>query len=387
MGASISVENIQKIGDSRTDKKKCKSSILPLTKSTLPTTESKPVTDLPESYPLERNILGIPIYVLHPKAAEKFPSMSTSWDVGDGKVEFTFVRGVSPFPIPQHAMIFDILLGMFARNWRADGVLYFSFSDVLRAAGKNPTSVNGRKCIEETILRYRRCSAQFEKSWYNQGRLTTWNGHFITETDIWDLETGKRTLKRNPRNAQGVEHYHMLRFSEKIVESLRAKHYRIFYKHSLALKPDAYLVFRYFYGFGDRNPIHRTLAQLREIFLWTGQASRFKPWLEKRLNDCKEHGYIQWFEIKKTSVTVKCKKLSEKPEIKRQAATVIDVSEEQREYDDSELLNVYLEAKAKGRVDDDTIASLDTLILAGTPSTYNPCIRRIMHEWGYGPAK
>ena len=381
MKANADAVDVQKLNEDVAPQKKNKIETSPFTGSAA----STPVTNLSKSYPLERNMLGVPTCVLHPKAAEKVQALFTSWDGGDGKLEFTFIRGISPFPIPQHAMIFDVLLGMFARNWRPDGCLYFTFSDVLRAAGKNPNSGTGQKCVEEAILRYRRCTAQFETSWYKQGRRTTWNGHFITHTDIWDVDENGRTLKRNPRNGRKTEYYHMIRFNAEIVDSLERNYYRILHKHTLSLKSDTYVVFRYFYSFGDRKPTHRTFDQLRTVFLWMGQANRFKPWLEKRLNECVEAGYMQWFEIKKTSVSVKCNKLKDKLENKqrRAGAEVLDVNAEERQYKDSELLGIYLEAKSKGRIDDATIAGLERIIATGNIRAYGSCIRNRMQEWGY----
>ena len=261
------------------------------------------------TFTLERNVLGVPTFVLNTRATDKLNMLEHKWKTSSGEVKFRFSRNpITPLPQVEHARYFDALVGIFATRWRPDGYLWFSISEVIRFVDLNPNNRGARKAVLETILRYRRCSAEWENSW--NGRTKSWNTHFIEETDIWDEQTG--TLKRNPRSSRKKEQLHRITFCKHIVESLKDSHTRVFLTDSLKqLKADSYAVYRYFYGFSDRSKVHRNIDYLKSVFPWTGRQSRFKPWLEKRLEECFEKGFIEEYEFKDERVFVKCKSLKE----------------------------------------------------------------------------
>ena len=261
------------------------------------------------TFTLERNVLGVPTYVLNPKSCEKISVLEHSWKNDRGIMLYTFERSIkAPLPLMEHARYFDALIGLFANRWNEEGNLWFSMAEVLRFAGKKANNEGAKKAIKEAIKRYQFCKASWEQSW--NGCETTWVSSFIPESDIWDEQTGE--LKRNPRNSRKKEALHRIKFNEYVVKSLNESHTRVFLTDSLkSLKPDAYAVYRYFYGFSDRSKVNRKLDNLMSIFPWTGRKSRFQPWLEKRLEECYEKGFLEEYEFKDERVFVKCKSLKE----------------------------------------------------------------------------
>jgi hypothetical protein len=268
-----------------------------------------------DTYRVNRNVLGIPTFVLNPKAATKLDLLEYSWVTKkEGEVYFSFRRidPDIPFPLPIHALYFDILVGLFEKQWNRDGELYFTIANVLKSAGKAPDG-RARDAVIEMIKRYMFSNASWKNSW--NGRDRTWSNPLINACDIWDgkgnMTTGK--LGKNPRNKKNFTEWHSVTFCKQIVESVKDGHNRIFYAQTLkgGLKADSYAVYRYFYGFSDLTAVRRPMDTLLQVFPWTGRESRFQPWLEARLNDCKTEGLITSFSIKNDWVVVKCKNLKQ----------------------------------------------------------------------------
>ena len=339
----------------------------------MPVVESNKLVERRElAFTLERNVLGVPTYVLHSKANEKTDILYHSWVNDKGLMEYSFCKTAkSPFPQVEHARYFDALIGIFAKRWRADGFLWFSIAEVLRFAGKSSRNGGTRQAVLEAIRRYQFCQASWEQSW--NGGVTTWVGSFIPESDIWDAETGE--LKRNPRNSRKKEQLHRITFCEHVVNSLRDNHTRVFLTDSLKqLKADSYGVYRYFYGFSDRSKVNRKLDNLMNIFPWTGRKSRFQPWLEKRLEECYEKGFVEEYEFKDERVFVKCKSLKEYKdsapviEIKRRAKKTTQTKTKKistAKLTPEALIEEYYRRKQLGEIKPEHAEVIDMMISSG----------------------
>lgn len=316
---------------------------------------------------LERNVLGVPTFVLNPKTSSKLGILEHSWTTSAGEMFFRFVRDpATPFPQVEHARYFDALVGLFATRWNPDGDLWFSISEVIRFVDQKSNNSGARKAVLETILRYRRGAAEWKNSW--NGRTKTWNTHFIEATDIWDEQTGE--LKRNPRSSRRKEQLHRITFCKHIVESLKDSHTRVFLTDSLKqLKADSYAVYRYFYGFSDRSKVHRSIEHLSHVFPWTGRISRFAPWLEQRLEECYQKGFVENYEFKDNRVFVKCKALRELAK----SADVIELKTTDKKpkkiqstkATPESLIEEYYSRKAAGNIDVEHAKAIDAMIAIG----------------------
>lgn len=325
------------------------------------------------TFSLERNVLGVPTYVLHAKSSERTDPLLHSWKNERGLMEFSFSKTAkAPFPLLEHARYFDALIGLFATRWNPEGYLYFSVAEVLRFAGKGPNSGGNRKAVLEAIRRYQFCQASWEQSW--KGGKTTWVGSFIPESDIWEVATGE--LKRNPRNSRNKEALHKIRFHPRIVESLQNSNTRVFLTESLRkLKPDSYTVYRYFYGFSDQSKVRRNLDDLMRVFPWSGRKARFQPWLEARLKDTFDKGFVESYEFKEDRVEVKCKSLKEHKE----SSPVIELNAHETtkkkskrksnikasKMTDEAILEEYYRRKQDGSLEDETIQAVEMMLVAG----------------------
>ena len=337
--------------------------------------ESNKLTERHEkTFTLERNILGVPTFVLNPKASKSITRLEHSWKTSRGEVHYVFFRdSETPFPQVEHARYFDSLVGKFATRWNPEGHLWFSVAEIIRFSGQKPTP-GARKAILETIRRYMYSCATFENSW--NGKFQRWSNPFITSTDIWDEQTGE--LKRNPRSSRKKPNLHRITFNEHVVQSLKDSHTRVFLTESLrSLKPDSYAIFRYFYGFSDRSVVHRDVEDLLNIFPWTGRKSRFLPWLEARLEECVAKGFVDYFEFKDGRLFVKCKSLREKSE----SAAVIELKSSETKnprtkkskprkalvskLTDEAVLEEYFRRKQDGLLEDYVVQIVDMLISKG----------------------
>lgn len=261
---------------------------------------------------LERNILGVPICVLHPKAAHLFDYLEHSWTTKEGAdMRFRLYRsGDSKVGLPttEHARWLHIMLAMFAANWNEKGYLNFTFAQMLRIADMKNDST-ARDTIYEAIKRYRKCQAEWDQSW--DGRMRSWNYAFIVESDLFD-EHGN--LKKNPRKAKTPDEWQKIRFCEPIVESLKNESTRRLISTSIfksEISSSAYMIYTYFYSFSDLTPVERSFEHLLRVFPWKSRLSKFIEWLNQNLNECQKHGYIEFYNIKKSSVVVKSKNIKQ----------------------------------------------------------------------------
>ena len=338
----------------------------------MPVIESKKLHERKElTFTLERNILGVPTYVLHAKSSETSDTLKHTWQNSKGVMEYSFCRtSLAPFPQVEHARYFDSLIGLFATRWNPDGYLWFSIAEILRFSGKNPKNGGARKAVLEAIRRYQFCQASWQQSW--NGGLSTWVSSFIPESDIWDNDTGD--LKRNPRNSRHKEQLHKITFCKHVVTSLKDSHVRVFLTKSLKeLKADSYAVYRYFYGFSDKSKVNRKLDSLMTIFPWNGRKSRFQPWLEKRLEECFQKGFIDEYEFKDDRVFVKCKSLREY----KDSAPVIEIKNKRKSkkttikkiltsnMTDEALLQEYFSRKQAGQIKPEHAETIDMMIAKG----------------------
>ena len=272
------------------------------------------------TFTVERNILGVPTFVLHAKSADKLKMLEHKWKTSTGEMHFNFLRTeLAPFPQVEHARYFDALVGIFSTRWNPEGDLWFSIAEVVRFAGLKP-STGASKAVIETIKRYMHCLATWENSW--NGRTQKWSSPFIVGSNMWDEVTGE--IKRNPRASRKREQLHKITFNKHVAESLKDKHVRVFMTDSLKkLRPDSYAVYRYFYGFSDQSQVHRSIDNLIRVFSWTGRRSRFQPWLEARLTECLDKEFIESYQIKEGRAYVKCRSLNEH----NKSAPVIELDE------------------------------------------------------------
>lgn len=324
-----------------------------------------------KTFTLERNVLGVPTFVLNTSAANKITRLEHSWKTSQGKVEYVFFRNTAvPFPQVEHARYFDALVGTFSKRWNKEGQLWFSISEIARFSGHKPTP-GARKAILETIRRYMYSCATWENSW--NGRSMRWSNPFITKTDIWDENTGE--LKRNPRSSRKKPNLHCITFNEHVVKSLEDAHTRVFLTESLrSLKPDSYAIFRYFYGFSDRSMVHRSIEDLLNVFPWTGRRSRFVPWLEARLKECFDKGFVEKYEFKDERLFVKCKSLREHavsaPVIEMRSnqvknsrtKTLKPAKKKIQNLTDEAILEEYFRRKQDGDFDENFVSIIDVML-------------------------
>lgn len=346
---------------------------------------------LPESIGLEKNVLGVPIFVLHAKTASAQQELVYQWRTRDGRdATFRFVREADvPFPQSQHVIYFDALLAMFANKFRDDGRLYFRIADVCRYVGKKPSS-GVYEAIKETIYRYTHCSAHWQESWgtCTEDKGDNWHGPLIIGDDIWIEKHGEvgddLKLKLNPRNARNVEDWHCIRFHPEIVESVKSGFTKIFLTKALGLgvRHDAMCVYRYFYGFSDSSEIRRAVEHLMSAFAWQGRKSRFVLWLEAQLKDLETHGLVEAFAIENDWVTVKCISLkalrdnllpkpTSSPSRVKKGATKINAPQPS----DQALLEHYLKLRSDGKVDGNIAETIDLCITKGSKDVYIPALK------------
>ncbi len=349
---------------------------------------------LPESIGLEKNVLGVPIFVLHAKTASTQHELVYEWRTRDNRdAKFKFVRDPNvPFPQSQHVVYFDVLLAMFANNFREDGYVYFRVSDVLRYVGKSRTS-GSYDAVKETIYRYAYCTAHWLESWVTargEAKGENWHGPLIIVDDIWvekkrdgddDLK-----LKKNPRNARKVADWHRIRFHPEIVNSIKNGFTKIFLTKVLGLgvRADALCVYRYFYGFSDSSEIRRSIEHLMSAFAWQGgRASRFEAWLRTQLDELVAHDLVEAFEIENEWVTVQCvglkalrdnllpPPLSAPTSRRRKAATKRAAPEPS----DQALVEHYFSLKAAGKVERHVAETIDVCLAKGSKEVYIPALK------------
>lgn len=270
-------------------------------------------SELPQTATLERNLLGVPTFVLHAKAAVSVEELRYEWSLADTKALFIFSRHrEAPFPLPIHTMYLDILLAMFANNFDTSGWLRFRFSDLLRNAGKDPRcGGDSLKAAQEAIRRYFLCTAEWRYAW--KGGAQSWRGPIIQSEDVWNLTRTGPQLKRNPRRSEASEGWHRIQLHPHVVESIGGSYTRVFWKEALSgkLSPAAYSVYRYFYSFNDRTAIKRSMRSIQQAFPWQGRPDRFRKWLGTQLEELHLSGFVEGYEVAKSYTVVKCAPLED----------------------------------------------------------------------------
>lgn len=355
-------------------------------------------TPLPDSIGLERNVLGVPIFVLNSKTAVAQSELVYEWRTREGRdAKFKFIRAPSvPFPQSQHVVYFDALLAMFTNNFREDGYLYFRISDVLRYVGKSRTS-GSYDAVKETIYRYAHCTAHWYESWTTptgQPKCENWHGTLIEVDDIWDEKRREELkLRLNPRNAQKANGaWHRIRFHRNIVESVKNGFTKIFLTKvlNLGVKHDALCVYRYFFGFSDSSEIRRHVSRLMTAFAWQGgRKDRFETWLTNQLNELVSYGLVDTFTIKSDLVTVKCMpikdlrdnllpKVTSKPNQK--ATRTKKPKSIKPQIADDALLQHYFDLKASGKVLEHVAETIDLCLAKGSRDLYLPAIRNYLER-------
>ena len=387
---------------------------------------------MPETIGFERNILGVPMCVLNPKAARSIAKLYYTWPLKGGRfASYTFMRpSDGAFPLTQHALYLDCLLASFAANFRDDGILYYRRSDILRLAGKAPNNAGARASLDEAVLRFRRCNMEWKLAWV--GSTEDWSGPIIVYSNLFDdLET-----PRNPRNFHSPvgegknrkeqEKWHSVKFNEVVVKALADSRTRIFLTEILrsGISHDAFCVYRYFYGFSDTTEITRSYEQLRFVFPWTGQKNRFTGWLNKKLEELCTMGLLAYYKPIANSVIVKChnikdlkKSLKGKDPIILTGKTRVDEGLKpardncQRNYiapssptknttektqpaktkiikatklklADDTLLQHYFDLKAAGKVSEHVAETIDLCLAKGSREVYLPAIRNYIDRMG-----
>jgi hypothetical protein len=278
---------------------------------------------LPDTVGVNQSLLNAPLYVLHEKAARKINSLEISWRGKTSNNEsckrtFRFIRAATdPLPTVVHAKYLDILLAMFSQNWNQEGILHFRYGDILRIAGK-PINSRAREAIQQTILRYHLSIAEWENCW--QHRVDRISFNIIYKSSI--LNSDGTFKKHNPGRSQKIDDWHTVKFHEAIVEALKNENKRILLTDLFQkLEHDTFCVYRYYYGYPDffidaqgakkPNLIWRNIESLQQVFRWTGQQNRFRPWINERFRELLALGLIDEPIWKKGAVAIHCKNLQE----------------------------------------------------------------------------
>ena len=254
---------------------------------------------------VELNILGVPCYVLSRRMSRAKQQIFYSWKTADGRpAKFTFSRtGNNPFPLGEHAFYFDILLAMFCNNFNPHGTLNFRFSDVAKNAGRCAFGRGSRVAIRETIRRYQQCHAEWNYSF--RGQCSTWSGSFIVYSNLWD-DFGNE-IKRTSRNSKNTENWHVIKFHEHIVRSIADKRIRCLLTDILksGMPAETYVVYRYFKRFSEASDIHRTLEHVKSSLNIVMPDAKFTTWLQDKLNDLMNRGYLEHGLVEKNHVMVR----------------------------------------------------------------------------------
>lgn len=287
--------------------------------------ESYRVTSLPNTVGVNPSLLNAPIYVLNSKSANKVDIIETSWEKTNEhgeKVEchFSFNRSAKlPFPTVTHAKYLDVLLAMFAMNWKENGVLSFRYSDVLKTAGVKPYS-NAAKSLQQAILRYHHHYTEWKNCW--NGKQASLVFTIIKASSIVDPDT-KEIRVHNPRRSKKSENWHTIVFAPEVVSALKTENKRILLTRLFKdLNHEVFCVYRYYYGYPDffidaqgkkrPNLIWRSLDELSQgVFKWTGQKNRFIHWLKEKLDTLVKMGLIYEPIYKEKAVAVRCKNLAD----------------------------------------------------------------------------
>lgn len=351
--------------------------------------ESYKVLDLPETVGVNPTLLNAPIYVLSDKAAKNINEIEISWkqklENGDPILKiFRFFRQANtPFPTVIHAKYLDILLAMFAQNWNEEGILYFRYSDILKLVGL-PGNSRAREAIQQTILRYRRNTTEWENIW--GGRVENLNFSIIEMSSI--LDKNDNIIPHSSRRSLNKEDWHSVGFNKYIVQALKNDHKRILLTELFKkLDHGTFCVYRYYYGYPDfyidangvykPNVIWRSYESLRDVFRWTGQKNRFRIWIDQRFQELFDYGLIDEPIRNNDAIGIHCKNLKQLQQEQDKNNTIEIVDDEQKpskkrpqkvkkvsikNLTDEAILKEYFSKKSRGLIQKEKQEVIDLMI-------------------------
>lgn len=333
------------------------------------------VTEMREVVGIHQSLLKSPTFVLSDVATKKVQRLVARVNNG----EFNFVSVMTPLPTAKHSIYFDVLCGLFASNWNDKGILNFTFSGVLRDAGKSPNS-RSRIVVAETIRRYMGCHANWECFYAQDKGDSNWAGSLIVESSIFDSEGRLKT--RRARNVS-KEDQHWIRLHHKIVEALDPRlepKTRLFQSEvfKLGLTQSEQIVYRYFHGHWDTKEIWKSIYKKHEglidIFKWISPQHKFLPWLIKALEGLKKRKLIESYRLNenKSAVCVKCANINENkqkitlvsdsdpyaPEKLKRVGATRNISSLSNEA----IIEEYLTRKAANKVPSDMTVPIDMML-------------------------
>lgn len=288
-------------------------------KSTLKTGSKKTARHhhLTDTVALERNLLKVPLCVPNAASAQlqriefEMPEREEDGEVyipkfrmensnNDDKAKQLLYRGL---PLPQHSLVLDVLVALFARNPNYLGEVWFSFSEVLRLL-KLPAQNN--HVVKEAIRRYYYNACHFEKCWtLDKNRMTSHVFHIIEKTDLFDPDTEGK----NPGRSRQKENLHYIKFSQPIIDSIMNKHIRVFPKCAFTeIEAGTYNLYKIFYSYSDLRPVIRTLDNIANWMHWGDRRDRLRVWVAKQLEELKAKDFVAWWSYKKENdcYEVKC---------------------------------------------------------------------------------
>lgn len=273
------------------------------------------VTEIQNVVGIHSELIRSPTFVLSDIAAKKIKRIVTRINNG----EFNFTSVITHLPTSKHSLYFDVFCALFASNWNEKGLLYFTFSTILKEAGKSPNS-RSRLIVAETIRRYMGCHAHWEKFQIDNDDDTNWSGSLIIESSIFD-DDGNLKIKRIG-TIKSKEDHHFIKFHPKVTEALDPKknpRTRLFDSEIFKIKltQPEYIIYRYFYGHWDTEEVWKSIFKphegLIDIFKWTSPKRKFIPWLVSALQGLDNKELIDYFKFNETetAIGVKCFSIKE----------------------------------------------------------------------------
>ncbi len=274
------------------------------------------------TFMLERNLLGVPIYTLHPKSATTLKEIVYRWK----GVSFKMMpSGRTPLPTTEHLKYLNVMLALFADQPESDekrqGFLSFTLSQIVKLSGKDPTNRGAVKTVKDTILRYAACHLEFSAWNKANGVCDTFHGPIIIRTIKWRSEEGSgvgryrklKLVKSNPRNSRQPESFHRLQFHPMVVENINTQYVSVFLSSILRLGLDdkALAIYQHLFSttVGDAPWVEKSLDELRSALSWNSRPSRFAKFLHKHLDGLAAKDLLTWTP-KRSSVLVHFKKIA-----------------------------------------------------------------------------
>lgn len=281
-------------------------------------------SELPELIGIHQNLLRTPICTLSEKAAHSLSKITSV--VGKGLFSMSLTQESKELglglPTAKHAEYFYALCGYLADNWNEKGIVYFRFSDVLKALGKNPRSANSMQALKETIRRYQGAQTKWVNCFDESSKDETITFPLIRASSLFKSLDDEEASVVNARNTKNKKNWNWIQFDPFIVEACDPRknpQTRLFLSSIFKAngRECENIVYRYFYGMGDLHyqwhSIYRSPDGLINQFHWTGPKHKFLPWLERALNGLFSRQLVEKFEFSDTtkSVRVKCRSITD----------------------------------------------------------------------------